>query len=53
MIRFIVATAAALLCAAMIRDKKRGGLLEWLIILIGCGCSVSLVMEVLEVLIWS
>ena len=48
MIRFIVATVAALLCVAMIRDKNRGGLLEWLIILVGCGCSLSLVMEVLR-----
>ena len=48
MIRFFMAAVAALLCVALSREKKRGGLLEWLIILIGCACSVSIVMEVLR-----
>ena len=48
MIRFIVATMAVILCAVMVKNKSRGGLLEWLFILIGCGCSISLMMEVLR-----
>ena len=48
MIRFIVALIAVVLAAAMIRRKANGGLLEWLIILAGCGCSISLLLEVIR-----
>lgn len=46
MIRLFIITVAACLFAAMVKNKKKGGMLEWLIILTGCGCVVSIVGEV-------
>ena len=46
--RVIIVILAALLGAAMIKRRSRGGLLEWAILLAGIGCSASLVMEVIR-----
>lgn len=46
--RIILSIMAMLLCWRMIKHKTRGGLIEWLIIALGCYASISIATEVLR-----
>lgn len=45
--RFILAIMAVWLCWRMIKHKSSGGLIEWLIIALGCYASLSIILEVI------
>ena len=43
--RLLMVIIAMVLFSAMMAHRSKGGLIEWIVLLIGLGCGVSLVWE--------